>query len=56
MMYPNPNFVKYFPEVELPEEKERSKRSSCLRIGSYAVIKKVIEDYKQDEMMARRNI
>lgn len=28
MMYPNPNFVKYFPEVELPEEKDQSKRSS----------------------------
>ena len=53
MMYPNPNFVKYFPEVELPEEKDRSKRSSCLRIGSYAVIKKIIEDYKLDDMMAR---
>lgn len=53
MMYPNPNFVKYFPEVELPEEKDRSKRSSCLRIGSYTVIKKIIEEYKLDEMMAR---
>ena len=28
MMYPNPNFLKFFPEVALPEEKERSKRSS----------------------------
>ena len=53
MMYPNPNFLKYFPEAELPEEKDRSKRSSCLKIGAYTVIKKIIEDYKLDEMMKR---
>lgn len=53
MMYPNPNFIKYFPEVELPETKERANRSSCLRIGTYAVIKKIIEEYKLDEIMAR---
>lgn len=53
MMYPNPNFIKYFPEAELPEEKDRSKRSSCLRIGAYAVIKKIIEEYGLDEMMNR---
>lgn len=53
MMYPNPNFLKYFPEVELPEEKNRSKRSSCLRIGAYILIKKIIEDYDLKTMMKR---
>lgn len=53
MMVPNPNFIKYFPEVELPEEKNKSKRSSCLRIGAYVVIKKIIEDYGLDEMLHR---
>lgn len=53
MMYPNPNFLKYFPEIELPEEKDRSKRSSCLRIGAYVLIKKIIADYGLDEMMKR---
>ena len=53
MMYPNPNFLKFFPEVEMSEEKERSKRSSCLRIGSYILIKKIIADYGLDEMMKR---
>ena len=53
MMYPNPNFLKFFPEVALPEEKERSKRSSCLRIGSYILIKKIVLDYELDEMMKR---
>lgn len=38
MMYPNPNFVKYFPEVEIPEKKTISQHSSCIRIGSYMVV------------------
>ncbi|SCZ82082.1 hypothetical protein, partial [Acidaminobacter hydrogenoformans] len=33
MMQPNQNYLKFFPEVELPEEKDRSLRSSCLRVG-----------------------
>lgn len=53
MMCPNPNFLKYFPEVELPEEKDRSKRSSCIRIGAYILIKKIISDYGLDDMMKR---
>ncbi|MDD3416385.1 MAG: transposase [Lachnospiraceae bacterium] len=52
-MYPNPNFIKYFPEVELPELKDRALRSSCLRIGTYIVIKKIIEEYHLDDMMKR---
>lgn len=52
MMHPNQNFVKYFPDVELPEFRKRSKRSDCIRIGSYVVIKKIIEEYRFDEMMA----
>src|SRR5665648_182384 len=46
MMYPNPNFEKYFPDVALPEENDASSRSSCVRVGSFLVIKKVVEDYK----------
>lgn len=53
MMYPNQNFIKFFPDVELPEFKERSNRSGCIRVGSYAVIKKIIQEYGLDEMMAR---
>ena len=52
MMHPSQNFVKYFPDVELPEFRKRSKRSGCIRIGSYVVIKKIIEEYRFDEMMA----
>lgn len=46
MMYPNPNFEKYFPEVSMPEEKANASRSSCVKAGAFAVIKKVIDDYK----------
>lgn len=46
MMYPNPNFEKFFPEVNLPEESNGSSRSSCVRVGAFLVIKKIIEEYK----------
>jgi len=42
MMYPNPNFLKYFPDAELPVDLGSSNRSSCLRIGTYLVIQKII--------------
>ncbi len=51
MMYPNSNYFKYFPEVDFPETKECSKRSSCIKIGTYIVIKKIIEEYSLKEML-----
>lgn len=45
-MQPNQNFLKYFPDAELPEEKNRSSRSSCLRLGMYIVIRKIMEEYE----------
>lgn len=53
MMYPNPNFIKYFPNVELPNEDNRSKRSGCLRIGANIIIKKIIKEYNLEEMIKR---
>ena len=44
-MYPNPNFLKYFPSVELSSIKTDPSRSCCLRIGSWIVIKSIIEQY-----------
>lgn len=38
MMYPNPNFLTYFPDAELPEDQRRNARSSCLRIGTWLVM------------------
>jgi hypothetical protein len=47
MMYPNPNFEKYFPDIVLPEEGNNPvSRSSCIRVGAFMVIKKIIDDYK----------
>ena len=53
MMQPNQNFLTYFPEVELPDERFESKRSSCLRIGAYVVLRKIIEDYGIPEMLLK---
>ena len=49
MMVPNQNFLTYFPEIELPDEKFNSNRSSCLRIGAYLIIQKILEEYKLPE-------
>ena len=51
MMIPNQNFLTYFPEVELPEEKFHSNRSSCLRIGAYLIIQKVMDEYQIPELL-----
>lgn len=53
MMYPNTNFLRFFPDVELPEEKDAEiYRSSCLRIGTYLVLRRIAAEYKLDEMLA----
>jgi transposase len=52
-MYPNANYLKFFPEAELPAEAERTGRSSCLRVGANLVIEKIIRDYKLDVMIKR---
>lgn len=53
MMQPNQNFLKYFPDAQFPEEKDRTYRSSCLRIGSYLVIRKIMKDYGIPEMLGQ---
>ena len=54
MMVPNQNFLTYFPEVELPDEKFNSNRSSCLRIGAYLTIQKILDEYKIPELLERQ--
>lgn len=53
LMIPNENFLKYFADVELPIVKKNSARSSCLRIGNYFVIKKIMEEYQLPEMLVK---
>ena len=54
MMIPNQNYLTYFPEAELPEEKFDSKRSSCLRIGTHLIIKSILEEYGLPEILSRQ--
>lgn len=51
MMQPNQNFLKFFPESELSLYENRTDRSSCLRIGAYVVVNKIIRDYKLNELL-----
>ena len=53
MMYPNQNYFKYFPDADLDRELPATSRSSCLRIGAYLVLKRLIAEYHLDEIMNR---
>ena len=52
-MFPNEKFLKFFPRELLPAEKDSRIRSGCLHVGAFFVIRKIISDYKLDEMIAR---
>lgn len=52
-MQPNENFMRFFPEIELPEERDRTSRSCGLRIGTWIVIRKIVNDYKLPELLGR---
>ena len=53
LMFPNERFQEYFPEVVLPEELPEAYRSCCLRIGSYIVIRYVMNEYKLPKLLKR---
>jgi len=44
-MYPNPNFLKFFPAVQVSTINVEISRSCCLRIGSWVVISEIIKHY-----------
>ena len=50
MMYPNANFIRFFPD-SVPEEVKPPERSGCLRIGTFVVVRKILQEYKLDETM-----
>jgi len=52
MMYPNPNFLTYFPDAELPIDEGRSDRSACLRIGTFLVIEKLMMESMVDKIIS----
>ena len=45
-MIPNENYMKYFGSLEQPEEREETCRSSCVRIGTFLVIRKILGDFR----------
>ena len=53
LMKPNQNFLKYFPDAELPESKNRTSRSSCLRVGAYFVLRKLIEECSLKDILEK---
>ena len=52
MMFPNDNYLKYFPGEMLPEELPVSTRSGCIKAGAWIVIRKVIQYYKLEEKLS----
>ena len=58
-MRPNENFRKYFPEVDVPEEKADAERSSCLKAGAYMVINQTAKQIgltkKLEDIFGARN-
>ncbi len=50
-MYPTAGYMSYFQAEEIPEFDTRAKRSCCLRIGTYLVIKKIIKEYGLDRIL-----
>ena len=50
-MFPNEHFQEFFPNVVVSEELPEAYRSCALRIGSYAVIQKVLESYRIPQML-----
>ena len=52
MMFPNPNYLKFFPDKELPSLSS-TPRSSCLKIGAWIVIEKIIHDYNLSGILSQ---
>lgn len=53
-MSPNENYLKYFPNAILPEELPEAYRSCCLKIGSYLVIDKILQEYNLKPMLEKQ--
>ena len=54
LMFPNEKFQTYFPDVALSDKLPYAYRSCCLRIGSYIIIQKVLDEYKLQPMLYKR--
>jgi len=54
LMFPNEKYQEFFPDTALPEERPEAYRSCCLRIGSYVIIRKILQEYKLPDMLRKR--
>ncbi|MCD8295785.1 MAG: transposase [Clostridia bacterium] len=52
-MYPNEKFEAQFPDVVLAEVLPESERSDTLHIGSYLIIRKVMDEYKITSLLRK---
>jgi hypothetical protein len=52
-MIPNENFKKYLGDIEFPEIRASVLRSSCLRAGTFFVIRKIVEEYNLPQILSR---
>jgi hypothetical protein len=52
-MYPNQNFLKYFPDAQMPDALDRTVRSPYLNVGTFMVLEKIINAYKLPEMLGK---
>jgi hypothetical protein len=51
IMYPNANFLRLFPETELPETRDKSGRSCCLRSGAVIAVNRAVRDLSLREAL-----
>ena len=51
-LVPNENFRKYLPQF-LPGEAMREQASSCLRVGAFFIVRKIVDDYALTEKLLR---
>ncbi len=54
LMFPNEKFQVYFPDVDIAEELPFAYRSCCLRIGSYVIIQKILQEYGLPALLEKR--
>lgn len=53
MMWPNGNYLKFFPNTALPDSYDRSNRSACLKAGAYIVIKRMFDQSGIPDILSR---
>ena len=51
LMFPNEKYAEYFPDKPMPEERPEAYRSCALRIGSYIIIRKVLQEFRIPMML-----